>query len=43
MTRYLVTLDKELGMIVNFRQQFLKPKRILNPEAKNKTIRDIRL
>jgi len=28
--RYLKALNKELGIIVNFRDKFLKPKRILN-------------
>ncbi len=28
--RYLVALNKELGILVNFRQRFLTPKRILN-------------
>ena len=28
--RYLVALSKELGILVNFRQRFLIPKRILN-------------
>lgn len=28
--RYLVALHKELGILVNFRQRFLTPKRILN-------------
>ncbi|MEK9180834.1 MAG: GxxExxY protein, partial [Patescibacteria group bacterium] len=30
--RYLKTVNLELGMIVNFRQEYLKPKRILNPD-----------
>jgi GxxExxY protein len=29
--RYLTTLNKRLGILVNFRQTFLKPKRIVNP------------
>lgn len=28
--RYLVALNKELGFIVNFREKYLKPRRILN-------------
>ena len=28
--RYLVALHKELGILVNFRQRFLTPKRVLN-------------
>src|SRR3989338_4269242 len=31
MMKYLTLLKKELGLIVNFRASFLKPKRILNP------------
>jgi GxxExxY protein len=30
MKRYLVSYDKELGLIVNFRQKYIYPKRILN-------------
>lgn len=30
MKRYLETADKELGLIVNFQDKYLKPKRILN-------------
>ncbi|OGF62932.1 hypothetical protein A2926_02425 [Candidatus Giovannonibacteria bacterium RIFCSPLOWO2_01_FULL_44_40] len=30
MKRYLVASDKKLGLIVNFRQKYLSPKRILN-------------
>jgi ATP-dependent DNA helicase RecG len=30
--RYLQTSNLELGLIVNFRQEYLKPKRILNPD-----------
>ena len=30
MQRYLTTEEKELGLIVNFRQKTLRPKRILN-------------
>jgi len=32
MMKYLTLLKKELGLIVNFRASFLKPKRILNPD-----------
>lgn len=32
--RYLKTLDKKLGIIVNFRQRYIQPKRILNSSAK---------
>ncbi len=34
MKRYLVTDNKELGLIVNFRQRLLKPKRVLNGKFK---------
>jgi GxxExxY protein len=30
MRRYLVSYNKELGLIINFRQKYLYPKRILN-------------
>ena len=30
MQRYLITLKKRLGIIVNFRRKYLKPKRIVN-------------
>lgn len=33
--RYLSTLGLELGIIVNFRQKYITPKRILNGEIKN--------
>ncbi len=33
--RYLKAFDKKLGMIVNFRDQYLKPKRVLNSDCKN--------
>lgn len=33
--RYLKAFDKKLGIIVNFRDKFLRPKRILNSEIKN--------
>jgi len=32
--RYLQACDKKLGIIVNFRDKFIKPKRILNSAAK---------
>ncbi len=32
--RYLKAFDKKLGLIVNFNEKFLKPKRVLNPEIK---------
>ena len=31
MMRYLISSDKKLGLIVNFRAAHLKPKRVLNP------------
>lgn len=31
MNRYLAVGNKHLGLIVNFRQAYLKPKRVLNP------------
>ncbi|MBI4143130.1 GxxExxY protein [Candidatus Uhrbacteria bacterium] len=31
--RYLTALDCKLGMIVNFRQHLLVPKRVINPKA----------
>jgi GxxExxY protein len=33
--RYLIALDKRLGLLVNFREKYLKPKRVLNPNNKN--------
>ncbi len=33
--RYLVAFNKKLGIIVNFRDKYLKPKRILNSKFKN--------
>lgn len=33
--RYLIALNKKLGLIVNFREKYLKPKRIINSEYKN--------
>ena len=30
MRRYLETIRRELGLIVNFRNKYLKPKRVLN-------------
>ena len=30
MKRYLVSCNKDLGIIVNFREYYLKPKRVLN-------------
>ena len=32
--RYLVSLGKKLGILVNFRDKFLKPRRVLNSLAK---------
>lgn len=32
--RYLVALNKKLGILVNFRQKYITPKRILNSSAK---------
>lgn len=31
--RYLVAINKKLGILVNFRRQYLQPKRILNSQA----------
>ena len=31
--RYLIAFNKQLGLLVNFRDKFLKPRRILNPET----------
>lgn len=31
--RYLVALNKKLGILVNFRQKYIEPKRILNPSS----------
>ena len=33
MKRYLAASGYKLGIIVNFRQQYLKPKRVLNPNG----------
>jgi len=33
--RYLVALNKKLGIIVNFRKRYIEPKRILNSLAKD--------
>ena len=30
--RYLVAFNKRLGLIVNFREKYLKPKRIINSQ-----------
>ncbi len=32
--RYLKAFNKKLGLIVNFRDKLLKPKRVLNPDCK---------
>lgn len=32
--RYLKAYNKKLGLIVNFREKYLKPKRVLNSEVK---------
>ncbi len=32
--RYLKALNKKLGLLVNFRDQYLKPRRVLNSEYK---------
>jgi len=32
--RYLKAYDKKLGILVNFRDQYLKPKRVINSEFK---------
>ncbi len=32
--RYLVALNKKLGILVNFRRKFITPKRVLNSYAK---------
>lgn len=29
--RYLIALNKKLGLLINFRDKYVKPKRILNP------------
>lgn len=34
--RYLESIDLELGLLVNFGLEYLKPKRILNPKFKNR-------
>ena len=34
MRRYLVSYNKELGLIINFRQKYLFPKRVLNKYAR---------
>ena len=34
LNRYLVSLGKKLGLLINFRQRYLRPKRILNSLAK---------
>ena len=31
--RYLISSGKKLGLLVNFREKYIKPRRILNPEA----------
>jgi GxxExxY protein len=31
--RYLVVLNKRLGLLVNFNSRYLRPKRILNPQG----------
>ena len=33
--RYLITFDIRLGLLVNFREKYLKPKRVLNPNNKD--------
>jgi hypothetical protein len=33
MRRYLVSYKKKLGLVINFRQVYLRPKRILNKDA----------
>ena len=30
--RYLIAFNKQLGLLVNFKDKFLKPRRILNPQ-----------
>lgn len=35
MRRYLDTADKKLGLIINFQQKYLSPKRVLNSKLKN--------
>ena len=32
--RYLLALNKKLGLLVNFRQKYIHPKRVLNSLAK---------
>jgi len=34
MRRYLIAFNKELGIIINFREYYLNPKRILNSKIK---------
>ncbi|MFZ5364718.1 MAG: GxxExxY protein [Patescibacteria group bacterium] len=41
--RHLATLNLELGIIVNFRQKRLVPKRVLNSEYQSDNIRGIRV
>lgn len=41
MMRYLQAANLELGLIINFRSTYLKPKRVLNNNLKE--IRDIRV
>lgn len=33
--RYLIALNKKLGLLVNFREKYLKPKRVINSEFKD--------
>jgi GxxExxY protein len=32
--RYLVSLDKKLGILINFRSKYIYPKRVINSQAK---------
>ncbi|KKQ53523.1 MAG: hypothetical protein US70_C0002G0011 [Parcubacteria group bacterium GW2011_GWD2_38_11] len=32
--RYLIALNKKLGLLINFRDKYLKPKRVINSEFK---------
>jgi GxxExxY protein len=38
MQRYLTSYNKQLGLIINFRQHYLRPKRIINSSYKDKNL-----
>jgi len=42
MQRYLKSFNKKLGLIINFRQKYLYPKRVLNKEVKSESANRIR-